>query len=339
MSRFRQNLKRIGRRLDEKFLRPGHLTQISDTIIIEPTNCCNLRCSCCPNGHGIKPRLRGMMNAGMFNSILESIDIPYKKVFLHLHGEPTLNPDLPAIARKLSDRGKIVNIYSNGVAVTAQMAEAIVSLPRTSFMFSVDAASESHYRSIRCPATLDATLSNLDLMNEVMERHKTPMRISVIAPANNPELLEPMCEMLFKRYSRLTSINISSRFPWPRLPQTGDIEGHLRSAKRRTCREISRNPVITWNGDVTMCSYDFSGEMIIGSLLDRPMSRLINSTRARAIRNLHNHKRLNETEPCANCLLDRFMPLIADIKRRSFLNASAEERSQMFEPFFIYYQL
>ncbi len=140
MSRFRQNLKRIGRRLDEKFLRPGYLTQISDTIIIEPTNCCNLRCSCCPNGHGIKPRLRGMMNAGMFDSILESIDIPYKKVFLHLHGEPTLNPDLPAIARKLSDRGKIVNIYSNGVAVTAQMAEAIVSLPRTSFMFSVDAA-------------------------------------------------------------------------------------------------------------------------------------------------------------------------------------------------------
>lgn len=339
MSRFRQNLKRIGRRLDEKFLRPGHITQMSDTIIIEPTNCCNLRCSCCPNGHGIQPRPRGMMNAGQFGSILDAIDIPYKKVFLHLHGEPTLNPALPAMTRMLSDRGKIVNIYSNGVAVTAKMAEEIVSVPHTSFMFSVDAASESHYESIRCPATLDATLDNLDILNDVMDRHRTPMRISVIAPASNPELLEPMCEMLFRRYTRLTAINISSRFPWPRLPHTGDIEGHLRSAKRRTCREISRNPVITWNGDVTMCSYDFSGEMKIGSLLESPMSRLINSPRARAIRNLHNHKRLNDIEPCAHCLLDRFMPLITDIKRRSFLNASAAERKRMFEPFFIYYQL
>lgn len=338
MSRFRQNIKRLGRRLDEKYLRPGHLSPLSDTIIIEPTNRCNLRCSCCPNGHSVMPRPHGVMDIATFHKVIEAIDIPYRKVFLHLHGEPTLNPHLPEMASILSSNGKIVHIYSNAIGINPAMAEQMSAMPRVNFMFSVDAVSPEHYAAIRRPASLDAALSSLDVINAAMETNRSPMRISVIAPAEDPGQLEPMCARLFKRYSRLTAINISSRFPWPRLPLTGDIEGHLRSPKRRTCREMSNNPVITWSGEATMCSYDFSGEMIIGSLLETPMSRLINSPRARAIRSLHNSKRLNDVEPCASCLLDRFTPLVADIRRRNFLTASAEDRKKMFMPFINYYR-
>ena len=52
------------------------------TIIVESTNICTLKCSCCPNG--IAPRnhrSHGIMTKETFDIFLENLDVPVKSCY------------------------------------------------------------------------------------------------------------------------------------------------------------------------------------------------------------------------------------------------------------------
>jgi len=337
MRKLRDRMQRWGRSLDRKYLRPGYEPNYPDQINIETAGICNLHCSCCPHGVARQSmRPSGVMSQDTFHRVLEHLDIPLKHAYLHLHGEPFLNPNLASFVNKLTHRQVRVNLYSNCTVFDEAQLDAILDARLVTLNYSADLLNPEYYEGIRAGACYGDTLDNLDLMNGVFARHKMFFNIIIIADsalADRTDEIYRCFEMLYSRYSQLNGILLGSRFPWPRLPWTGDLSGHLVKGHRR-CSHAFEGLSILWNGDATMCSFDYTGECVVGSLLDNTYSEVFNNRAARAFRASHWRHRDGDLPLCGDCLLDRYVPASATMHRSVFLRKDKNEAIRIIQAYF-----
>ena len=299
----------------------GYNKKTPDTIIIEPTNICNLRCSCCP--HGTNPeesRPHGFLTTEAFDKILNNIDVDVRKICLYLHGEPFLNKKLDYFIEQISKKGITSLIYSNGYNIDTGLLEKVLAYKRTKFHFSADILSKEHFESIRKPASYEAMLNNLDIINNLFGKHNRKFEIISLISSKDIENIRDISKEIFRRYDRLIKIIFGSRFPWPRYIQTGgELEQRL-SKKRAFCNQIQNTVSIYWNGDCSLCSHDFSGKLIVGNMLENKLSALYNSKKIRKIRKLHYFQLYKKIPLCNRCVLPRYKSSIYNIKRTDILN-------------------
>lgn len=337
MRRVNDIFRRWCRSLDRKYLRPGYEPHLPDQINIETASVCNLRCSCCPHGAAHSAmRKPGIMSVETFHRVLDHLDIPLKHAYLHMHGEPFLNPNLPTFVEELTQRQITVNLYSNCVAADEDQLAAILPLRHVAMNFSADLLGQQYYESIRVGARYSDTLDKLDSVNALFARHNRFFNITIVtdsAFATRADELYDHCQRLFTRYSQLNGILLGSRFPWPRLPWTGDLTGHL-AKERQRCNFAFEGLSILWNGDATMCSFDYTGECVVGSLLDTPYTQVFNNPAARRFRALHWRHRDTALPLCNDCLLDRYVPSSVKLHRAGFLKQDRHETQQIIRSLF-----
>lgn len=337
MHRLNSKIRRWCRSLDRKYVRPGYEPSPPDRVNIETASICNLHCSCCP--HGASPctmRPQGIMSPDTFRRVLAHLDIPLKLAYLHLHGEPFLNPHLPDYVGELAGRQTTVNLYSNSTAVDETMLDAVLKAKRVAMNFSADLLGSDHYEKLRTGARYADTMDKLDRLNSIFARHRMFFNITILtdrALAGKADAIYQCCHSLYSRYSQLNGILLGSRFPWPRLPWTGDLDGRLAKGHHR-CPHAFEGPSILWNGDATMCSFDYTGECIVGSLLDSNYSQLLNNRAARRFRTLHWRHRNSELPLCNDCLLDRYLPASATLHRSLYLKNDKNETTRIIQSFF-----
>lgn len=337
MRRLTARIQKWCRSLEGKYLRPGYEPNLPDSINIETASVCNLRCSCCPHGiRSVSMRKQGIMSPDTFRRVLDNIDIPVKRAYLHLHGEPFLNPHLVEFVNELTRRQIAVNLYSNCTVIDEFRLDELLNAKRVTINFSADLLGKEYYESIRTGAHYDETLTKLDSINEVFVRHKMFFNIIVILDSSYVSRIDEVvdeCEKLYKRYSQLNGILMGSRFPWPRLAETGDLVGHLGKGHQR-CTHAFEGLSILWNGDATMCSFDYTGECVVGSLLNDTYSHVFNNKAARHFRMQHWRHKDNELPLCSQCILDRYMPTSVALHRASFLKKEDHEKRRSIESFF-----
>lgn len=337
MRKLKAKMQSWQRSLKGKYLRPGYEPNLPQHINIEAASICNLRCSCCP--HGASPgsmRSSGIMSVDVFHKVLSNLDVPFKLAYLHLHGEPFLNPNLPNFVNELTSRKVAVNLYSNCTDADNEKWDAILDAKRVAVNFSADLLGQDYYDSIRVGTHYGETMNKLDSINEVFARHKMFFNMTIVMDNGLVDHIDDVvrcCEMLYRRYSQLNGILLGSKFPWPRLPLTGDLAGHLGPGHHR-CTHAFEGISVLWNGDATMCSFDYTGECVVGSLLDNTYREVLNNSAARKFRMLHWRHRDTELPLCRDCLLDRFTPVSVTLHRSGFLNKDYHEKTRIIKSFF-----
>lgn len=337
MRRINDKLRKWCRSLDRKYLRPGYEPALPDQINIETASICNLRCSCCPHGAAHSAMRRpGIMSADTFHRILSHLNIPLKMAYLHMHGEPFLNPNLPDFVEELSHRQMAVNLYSNGVAVDEATLDAILHTPRVTINFSADLLGQDYYESMRVGAHYTDTLNKLDAVNALFVRHNKFFNMTIVTDscfAGRADEIYGHCQRLYTRYPRLNGILLGSKFPWPRLPWTGNLTGHLVKERHR-CTHAFEGLSVLWNGDATMCSFDYTGECVVGSLLEHTYTEVYNNPAARSFRVLHWRHRSAELPLCNDCILDRYVASSVKLHRAGFLKQDKNEAIRTIQSFF-----
>lgn len=337
MRKLKDKMRSWQRSLNGKYLRPGYEPNMPQYVNIETASICNLRCSCCP--HGVSAgsmRPSGIMTMDTFHRVLANLDVPFKLAYLHMHGEPFLNPNLTSFVEELTQRHVAVNLYSNCTVADEAKWDALLDAKRVAVNFSADLLGQEYYESIRVGAHYGDTLNNLDSINEVFARHKMYFNITIVMDSvfvDHVDAVVACCDMLYKRYSQLNGILLGSRFPWPRMPKTGDLAGHLGPGHQR-CMHAFEGLSILWNGDATLCSFDYTGECVVGSLLDNTYSEVLNNSAARNFRMLHWRHKDTELPLCKDCLLDRYAPMSVTLHRSGFLKKEYNEKKQIIESFF-----
>ncbi len=327
-----RKLRILLHKLDGKYLRPGYESTMPSEVIIEPTNLCNLRCTCCPHGCKTKLRENGIMTREVFDIVLDNIDISFKNVFLHMHGEPFINPDLPYFVKQLTDRGKSVKMSSNACIFNEKALNDILDCKKVSIIYSAELIDANYYESLRKGAKYEETLNNLDRINACHKSHNHFFSMMMIVDNIECERLTQACEMLFNRYSQLAIIDLSSRFVWPALPETGDLVRRL-APNRRRCRNPFNTMSIAWNGDATLCSFDYSGDCVVGSLMNDKFSKVFNSKKAREFRLAHYRRDLSLLPLCKNCLMSRCFPIELKLNRNKYASLTPQSRIAKIQEF------
>lgn len=333
-----KRFQRWKRKVVDGWLLRGYRFHGADTLVLETTNVCTLRCSCCPNGHPEVPlRPRGIMSRETFDTFLRHLDMPVKQCFLHMCGEPLLNREIPYFAEQLLQRKITPVLFSNGYKVDEQLVEQLLSLRGPLRMaFSMDLLSPTHYERIRKPGRYETAMACLERLNVIFASRNRYFGLNIIVDPERTDQLETDCERLFGTYSRLNKISLSAEFPWPGLPNVGDVHGHL-SRHPAICSQALEMPCVLWNGDVSFCNFDYAGQRIVGSILKDTYRTLFNGRETRRIRRHLLMRDLADEPLCSQCLMPRCETLSDTLLRGKFGKMDARERTAFFGQFRTYY--
>jgi len=166
----------------------SHVTEFPDSIQIEISATCNLRCNACFLNALANRDEDLFMAEPVFERVLEIV--PHlKRAHFAARGEPLVNVN----AVKMIERIKSVNpriklsLVTNGTLITEAMARKLCASGLDNITVSVDAAVPKMYESIRKGARFDALLRSLEFLRRSKRKsdHKTMLSINFVAMRSN----------------------------------------------------------------------------------------------------------------------------------------------------------
>lgn len=285
------NIKRIIVRGFEKALwqiSPSLLLSLYPvkSVIIEPTNICNLHCPLCPTS--FSKREKGIMSFSDFLKIVESLPSSIKHVDLYLSGEPLINKDLFRMIKFLVNKNIYCSLSTNGTLL-GEKIEEILDSGLFKLIIGIDGATEDTYKKYRIGGNFPIITENIKrLVQEKGKRNsKTPLIICQFIVMKHTEKEVDMIVKLAKdlKVDALSLISVSlgthntdederKRLASEYLPKDISFSRYYIDNARMPINKWQYNycphwrmPVILWNGDVAVCCFDHNGLKVYGNLL------------------------------------------------------------------------
>jgi MoaA/NifB/PqqE/SkfB family radical SAM enzyme len=136
-----------------------------DTLSIESSYACNLKCVMCPRHFEGVPQ--GMFSLEMFEKYVE----PYVGKFKYLHltgwGEPLMNRDLPEIIKRARAQKVHTCFTSNGLLLKNPLDRKILEANPESMNISCDADNAVTYEQVRGKGTFDLLIERMKSFNKL----------------------------------------------------------------------------------------------------------------------------------------------------------------------------
>jgi len=127
------------------------------TVLIDPVNACNFKCTFCPTGDkellNKVGRPLGVMPSELYGKIIDDIaGFPgrLKKLQLYKDGEPLLNKALPEMVALATERrvSEVVETTTNAALLDAGMAAALIDAELDAIRISVEHVHDAGYRQV-----------------------------------------------------------------------------------------------------------------------------------------------------------------------------------------------
>ena len=265
---------------------------------IEITNRCNLRCSFCP---GTKRAPRTMTPAE-FDLVLERLTGQVEYVYLHVMGEPLSHPQLAELLSLAAAREMKVCITTNGTLL-ARQAETLLAAP-TLHKVSVslhsfegnDGAQERERQyleevwSFAARAAAQGVIAALRLWNEGGAETRNGVIEAFLHEKCPGEWPEPRGGS-FRLRDNLY-LERAKKFDWP------DLNAQERGTQ--FCYGLRDQLGVLADGTAVPCCLDHEGDIALGNLFTQPLSEILQSERACALRVGFSRRRPSE-ELCRRC--------------------------------------
>ena len=265
---------------------------------IEITNRCNLRCSFCP---GTKRAPRTMTPAE-FDLVLERLTGQVKYVYLHVMGEPLSHPQLAELLALAAARERKVCITTNGTLLARQTETLLAA--RTLHKVSVslhsfegnDGAQEREQQyleevwSFAARAAAQGVIVALRLWNEGGAETRNGVIEAFLHEKCPGEWPEPRGGS-FRLRGNLY-LERAKKFDWP------DLNAQERGTQ--FCYGLRDQLGVLVDGTVVPCCLDHEGDIPLGNLFTQPLTEILTSPRACALREGFSRRKPAE-ELCRRC--------------------------------------
>ena len=133
-----------------------------ESIYIEPTNICNLRCRMCPHSGEIN-RKQGFMKWELYTKIISDLEEYREKPYINLycHGESLLHDRLINMINYAKERGFRVGLNTNSVLLDEKKTDEILKTDLDWIYFSFDGINVEIYEKIRVGAKFEEVKQNI----------------------------------------------------------------------------------------------------------------------------------------------------------------------------------
>lgn len=300
-----------------KLLRFPRVLGMPLTLMIEPTNFCNLRCPLCPTGTGLLGRKKDSMSFEQFKYVLDELG-PY---IIHLRlwnwGEPLLNKDIYKMISYAKKYKIFVNTSTNSYFLDKEAAKRLVSSGLDEIIVSLDGASEKTYNKYRKSGNFAKVIEAMKTLVEEKKRlgSKTPyIKLQFIIMRHNEHEIEKVKKLakdigvdnlFFKTVGTMDSAvyeSVEKYLPINKRFRRYDIEqGKIKTRDmRNSCDYLWEETTINVDGSVVPCCRDAHSSYIFGNVFKQPFKDIWNNEKYTAFRKqvLQNKKIIGLCKQC-----------------------------------------
>lgn len=255
------------------------------SLIIEPTNTCNLRCTFCFVTEGMH-RPEGFMDFELFKKIVDETP-GLEHLCMHNWGEPLLHKDIFRMIDYAGGSGiKHIVMNTNATLLTDENIDRLVNSALTIVRFSIDGSPET-YKRIRGVS--------LDKIEKLILKLK-----------NRKEALRPSLGMgvVFTVEEDTQGDTASYINYWREIVDHVRLQPKLiRSPRHEICPELFGKDygklVVLWDGTVIPCCVDYNATLALGNAWT---DRIQDLWQSRAIEELRRQHRAGDfPSTCADC--------------------------------------
>jgi len=255
------------------------------SLIIEPTNTCNLRCSFCFVTEGMT-RDEGFMDLDLFKKIID--DTPtLEHLCMHNWGEPLLHKDIFKMFDYAHQAGvNYIVMNTNGTLLNEKMISQIIESPLNIIRFSIDGSPET-FKKIR-GVELDKIEANILRLKEVKEDQRPELSMGVVFTVE--EETQQDTDEYIKHWETIVD-HVRTQ---PKL---------IQSPRKEPCPEPFGKDygklVVLWDGTVIPCCVDYNASLKLGNAKTELVSDLWKNEEIKTLR--YQHEKGNYPKVCANC--------------------------------------
>lgn len=289
------------------------------TLMVDPANACNFKCTFCPTGDDdllrSAGRPLGLMRYELFCKIIDDLnEFPDRVQSLRLYkdGEPFLNKRLPEMVRyaKAAAVAQEIYVITNGSVLSDATAAEIVEAGLDRIRVSVEHVSSEGYKALtKTFSDYDAVLRNVRRLFEAKRARRSSLHIDVKiidTGLGAQELAKfktdfgPVADTL--SVETLMGWSDSSRKDWTlgTGPVTG-IDGFSPLDPVEVCPQPFKGLAVNFDGTVSVCCVDWSHGTVVGDLRTERLRDVWNGPKLREFRLLHLKGRRREIPVCADC--------------------------------------
>ena len=266
-------------------------------VDIELASVCDLACPFCYRQHTVTPD--GLLAKDLFFRIIDQCaEMKVPSIKLNWRGESLLHPDLPVCIDYAKQKGILeVLLNTNAVTLTEEKAKAIIEAGLDVIIYSFDGGTKETYERMRPgrfkPNHFGKVYDHIRQFKEIRDAMKSPfprIKIQMILTKETIQEKEKFASLLgscvddlaFKAYSERGGefSEIPDKHQEKLKQYFGESTKQAKfwldkddrlfvSAGRLPCEQIYQRLMITYDGLVCMCCYDWGNRAPLGYIDER----------------------------------------------------------------------
>lgn len=293
------------------------------SLMIEPTNMCNLKCPLCPTGLGVLNRVKRSMTIDEFKKIIDQVKGRVKEIVLWHYGEPFVNKKILEMIEYATKRKISIITSTNGHFFTSpEYCEKIVKSGIQRMIVAIDGADQEAYEKFRVGGNFEKVTQGVRWLVAAKKKlkSKTPyIEMQFIVMKHNQHQKQEMKNLathLEVDYfiekevglhgEDLTFFDMRDQF----LPKEQDGRFYLDEKGKpqingiipNFCEWPYRYSVINSDGNVVPCSLDMHSKHIMGNVFQEDFFKIWNNKKYQDFRNQLrlNRKDIDMCRVCTN---------------------------------------
>jgi len=308
------NLRRIKNFLLIKLSKRLKLTKVhgnSITLMLEPTNFCNLKCPLCPTGQGLIKRKKESLTLEKAKMILNQLGPEIVHLRLWNWGEPFLNKDFFKIVKEVKKHKIFVNTSTNAFFLTKEIAKEIVNSNLDELIISLDGASEETYKKYRKNGSFKQVINSIKEVNnqkELQNKKYPKIKLQFIIMKHNQHEIKKIIKIakeigvnkLFFKSVGIMDLEVQE-----------DVKKYLPTKKefiRKSFQKVENKCDYLWeeitinvDGSVVPCCRDSNNKYIFGNIFKQNFRQIWNNKKYQDFRRkvLKNKKQINICRYCS----------------------------------------
>lgn len=287
-----------------------------ESLSIEPTNLCNLKCPECPSGNNSMTRPRVFLSLLEYEKTIDNVADHLSYLQLFFQGEPFLHPKIFDFITYASSKNIYTSTSTNGQFLTKTNCEKIVKSGLHRIIISADGATQEIYEKYRVGGSLDLVTTGISEMVNAKAnlKSKTPFIImQFVVFASNEHQIEDMKNLaMFLNVDKLEIktaqidnfengnplIPKNNKYSRYRADKTGVF--YLKRKSNFKCQRIWNGSVVSAENKLLPCCFDKNAEFPYNEKLNNNISLTWKNPKAKAFRK-QVWSGQNPFPMCANC--------------------------------------
>lgn len=276
--------------------KPLPVPDMPPRVLIDFATKCNLRCGMCPVwGEDEKSiqSVKGLMAVENARRLLDEIAASKPLIHPCLYGEPLLAPNLKEHIQQAKASGMTFAFNTNGLTLSEEMADFLVSQQVDSVMFSIDAVTPQTLLKIRGVKRLERIERSVFMLLKSRGDSVTT-RIGVSFTIQDENKHEE--EAFVRRWAGIVDVVRTGR-----IFENGKFVGLEEPKERVPCPVIYKTIPIHNDGSVTLCCLDGLRSTNMGNVFDTNVREVWHGEEFSKIRYLHETKQWDAIPFCNSC--------------------------------------